>query len=99
LFNEWLNAHASETAQLVEMVKRRFRPEFVPAFEAWLATDPFGNPDAPPGQLFLPQYVVAEGEEARKLASEAGRLFAEGEAASPSIQSNRDCDCRLPIAD
>ncbi len=81
-FNQWLNAHATNVTQLAGIYERRFRPEFRPAFEAWLATDPFNNPDAPPGPLYMPEYVVSEGEEAKKLASEAERLFAEGEAAN-----------------
>jgi hypothetical protein len=41
----------------------RFRPEFRPAFEAWLTTAPFNNPNAPPGPLYMPQYAISEGEE------------------------------------
>ena len=26
------------------------------AFEAWVATDPFSNPEAPPGPSFMPEY-------------------------------------------
>ncbi len=37
MFNQWLNAHASGTTQLASMYERRCRPEFKPAFEAWLA--------------------------------------------------------------
>jgi hypothetical protein len=82
LFNQWLNAHASDATQLAQMYEGRFRPEFRPAFEAWLAMDPFNNPNAPPGPLYMPEYVVSEGEEANQLASETDRLFAEGEAAN-----------------
>ena len=82
LFNQWLNANAAEMTQLAQMYERRFRPEFRPAFEAWLATDPFKNPSAPPGPLYMPQYVISEGQEADRLTAEAERLFAEGEAAN-----------------
>ena len=82
LFNQWLNAHAAETTQLAKIYERRFRPEFRPAFVAWLATDPFSNPNAPSGPLYMPQYLVSEGEEAKELAAEAERLFVEGEAAN-----------------
>jgi len=82
LFNQWLNAHAAGNAQLAQVYERRFRPEFRPAFEAWLATDPFNNPDAPPGPLYMPEYVVSEGEDAKALTNEAERLFAEGEVAN-----------------
>ena len=82
MFNQWLNAHAVGNAPLAKVYERRFRPEFRPAFEAWLAKDPFNNPDAPPGPLYMKEYVVSEGEEAKVFADEAERLFAEGEAAN-----------------
>jgi hypothetical protein len=82
LFNQWLNAHAADKTQLTKVYEARFRPEFKPAFEAWLATDPFNNPNAPPGPLYMPQYAISEGEEAKGLEADAERLFAEGEDAN-----------------
>ncbi|MCB1247747.1 MAG: hypothetical protein KDB69_10805 [Acidimicrobiia bacterium] len=49
----------------------RFRPEFRPAVEAWLATDPVGNPDAPPTPFAMEEYVVADRLEAERLQTEA----------------------------
>jgi len=82
LFNQWLNVHVSDTTQLTKVYEVRFRPEFRPAFEAWLAKDPFNNPNAPPGPLYMPQYAISEGEEAKQLAADAERLFTEGEDAN-----------------
>ena len=82
LFSQWLNARVSDTTQLTKVYKGRFRSEFKPAFEAWLATDPFNNPNAPPGPLYMPQYVNSEDQAAKKLAAEAEQLFAEGDAAN-----------------
>ena len=82
LFNQWLNARASDTTRLTKVYEGRFRPEFKPAFEAWLATDPFNNPNAPPGPLYMPQYAISEGEEAKGLEADAERLFTEGEDAN-----------------
>ena len=82
MFNQWLNAHAAGDAPLAQVYERRFRPEFRPAFEAWLAKDPFNNPDAPPGPLYMKEYVVSEGEEAKGFADDAERMFAEGETAN-----------------
>ena len=45
-FNEWLDARRAGDRQLAEIYRRRFRPEFVPAFRAWLAQKPFTNPRA-----------------------------------------------------
>jgi hypothetical protein len=82
LFNQWLNSHVSDTTQLTKVYEARFRPEFKPAFEAWLATDPFNNPNAPPGPLYMPHCAISEGEEAKQLAADTERLFAEGETAN-----------------
>ena len=38
----------------------RFREEFVPAVNAWLATDPITNPNAPPTPFTMDDYVVAD---------------------------------------
>jgi len=82
LFDQWLSAHELGDAKLERIYERRFRPEFVPAFQAWLATDPFNNPNAPPGPLFMPQYKVTLSEEATHLETLASTTFAEGQAAN-----------------
>ncbi len=46
---------------------RRFRPEFVPAFTAWVAEDPIHNPSAIASPLLMPQYKVANFEKADQL--------------------------------
>ncbi len=55
-FGSWLAATATGNKQAAALFERRFRPEFRPAFRAWLKTDPFHNPKAPPGPLVMPQY-------------------------------------------
>src|SRR5262249_38165752 len=40
------------------LAEHRFRPSFRVAFHAWLATDPFHNPNAPPGPTYMPEYRV-----------------------------------------
>ena len=49
----------------------RFRPEFKTAMDAWLATRPLLNPDAPPTPFAMEQYQVAEEVEAERLLQEA----------------------------
>ena len=56
LFNQWLDATYHDETALANAYEQRFRPEFRPAFAAWLATDPFNNPNAPPGPLYMPEY-------------------------------------------
>ena len=45
LFSNWLNAYADENQALEEFYRERFRAEFAPAFEAWIATKPVQNPE------------------------------------------------------
>ncbi|MEU2200117.1 hypothetical protein [Isoptericola sp. NPDC019482] len=39
-----------------EFLYTRFRPEMVPAFDAWLATDPLHDDDAPRTPFLMPEY-------------------------------------------
>jgi hypothetical protein len=56
-FNTWIEARSEGRHELAALYERRFSPEFKVAFDAWLATRPFANPDAPPGPSFMPEYV------------------------------------------
>lgn len=80
LFNQWLNAYAHGEAQLARIYENRFRPEFLPAFNAWLLTQPFQNPGAPPGPTFMPQYQLSQATQADEFETAAARDFAQGEA-------------------
>jgi len=82
VFNQWLNAYSHGETKLTGVYERRFRLEFRPAFQAWLATDPFNNPNAPPGPLVMPQYKLSLAEKANQLEAEAGKAFDEGQAAN-----------------
>jgi hypothetical protein len=82
LVNNWITASLQGNAALADSFERRFRPEFRPVFQAWLALDPFHNPDAPPGPLFMPQYQIGLAAQADRLEAEAARLFQEGQAAN-----------------
>lgn len=76
-FTSWADAFVREETELADFYRARFRDEFQPAFEAWLATDPFDNPDAPRTPFVLPEYVVAAGVEADELAAAAETKSAE----------------------
>jgi hypothetical protein len=75
MYNEWVKAYAAEQEDLQRFYERRFRAEFRTAFDAWLATDPANNPDAPTGPFVMPDYVVSKAEEAIALEEEASNLF------------------------
>jgi len=55
-FNAWLGAHVSGNKDAERVAEKRFLPELRPAFNAWLATDPFTNRNAPSGPQAMPQY-------------------------------------------
>ena len=42
--------------ELTGFLHSRFRDEFIPAFDAWIATDPFNNLDAPKTPFEMPEY-------------------------------------------
>ena len=56
LFIEWLNAYEDGDKERAIFFEQRFRSEFRPAFEAWLATRPWENPAAPSSPYVLPEY-------------------------------------------
>jgi hypothetical protein len=82
LVNNWLNAHATGNTALENVFRRRFRPEFQPVFDAWLALDPLNNPDAPPGPLFMPEYPSSLPATSDQLEAQADQAFVEGQAAA-----------------
>src|SRR5919198_482961 len=71
IFNAWLQARTANDAQLQAVLVRRFSPEYRTAFAAWLETEPFTNPAAPPGPGYMPQYHNPRAEQAERLNEEA----------------------------
>ncbi len=82
LFTNWINAFAAEDTRLTNFYEQRFREEFKPAFEAWLATEPVNNPDAPSSPFDMPEYKVSLAEESALLENQAAEKFAQGEEAN-----------------
>jgi hypothetical protein len=81
VFIQWVNADANDDRELADFYAERFRPEFRPAFDAWLATDPLTNPDAPPTPFAMDEYQL----QAR---TDAERLDAEEEAMAATVRRN-----------
>jgi hypothetical protein len=67
-FTQWIDAFATNNATLTEFYETRFRTEFQPAFDAWLANDPFNNSDAPLTPFQMEEYVRADIVESERLA-------------------------------
>ena len=59
LFTQWVDAYARDETELAAFYRKRFRAEFKPAFDAWVATKPRTNPDAPLSPFAMPQYKLA----------------------------------------
>ena len=62
---------------LANFYRTRFRAEFQPAVEAWIATRPLKNPDAPLTPFAMPEYKLAASVEAAALDKQAEELAAD----------------------
>ncbi|HYB27820.1 MAG TPA: hypothetical protein VEF89_14470 [Solirubrobacteraceae bacterium] len=80
-FNAWFTAFVAHNVVAERLAERRLRPGYRVAFDAWLATDPLHNPNAPPGPAYMPQYVIPQQAVANADDTEADKTFAEGESA------------------
>ena len=83
LFIQWVDARAQRDTRLATFYRRRFRDEFTPAFQAWIATRPFTNPDAPLSPFALPEYRLAATAQVERLEAQA---TASAEAARQHIE-------------
>ena len=86
-FNRWLELTTAPESTpgsqaLADLYVRRFRPEFVPAFRAWLALDPIHAADAPASPLLMPEYQLADFQKAQQLDAKAAMHFDAGKEAT-----------------
>jgi len=82
LFANWINAFATDNQELATFYQERFRDDFNIAFEAWLATNPRNNPEAPDTPFSMPEYRISQAEDAARLETEAEEMFAAGSEAN-----------------
>ena len=80
-FTQWIDAYALERTELADFYFKRFRAEFKPAVDAWIATKPLTNANAPLTPFVMPQYKLAA-------AAEAEQLDAEAEVSSATVRRN-----------
>lgn len=71
MFFEWANAETTGESSLADFYEQRFRTEFRPAFEAWIATEPFEDADAPESPFAMDEYQLAAQSSAEQLDGEA----------------------------
>jgi hypothetical protein len=70
-FMQWVDAYAQDDTELATFYRDRFRAEFKPVADAWIASRPLQNPDAPLTPFAMPEYRVEAREEAASLEVEA----------------------------
>jgi hypothetical protein len=80
-FEAWFAAYTANNEQAMAVAEHRFRPQFRVAFDAWRATKPETNPNAPKGPTYMKQYKQPGLEEARALDDQADTAFAAGQSA------------------
>ena len=80
-FTQWVNAYARDESELANFYFRRFRKEFKPAVDAWVATRPLKSPNAPLSPFAMPEYRLAATQE-------ASRLDAEAEVSAAAVRRN-----------
>jgi hypothetical protein len=76
-FTQWVDAYANDDTELADFYRRRFRAEFAPAVNAWIATRPLKNPDAPLTPFAMPQYQLAARAESERRDADAEVLAAQ----------------------
>jgi hypothetical protein len=74
-FTQWVNAYAQKQTELADFYFKRFRTEFRPAVDAWVATRPLKNSGAPLTPFAMPQYKLDARVEADRLDA-AAELYA-----------------------
>ena len=77
-FDAWFSAYAVRNEQAMQLAVRRFSPEFRVAFDAWRATKPETNTDAPRGPTYMPEYRQPLLADAKALDQRAEKASARG---------------------
>jgi hypothetical protein len=86
-FNRWLEVSTDGNTKLAQLYRRRFRPEFVPAFTAWIAQDPLENTSAIASPLLMPEYKLSNFEKADALEREGDARFEAAKEATEHADS------------
>jgi len=78
-YGQWVDAYTAGNRTRAAFYYRRFEPELRPAVQAWRATRPLNNPDAPRTPFDMPEYRSAA-------VAHADRLETKGDAQSRVAQ-------------
>jgi hypothetical protein len=71
VFMAWLDERTDDDLDAAEFIYERFPERLRVAADAWLALDPFENPDAPPSPFAMEEYVIPAAVQAEELALSA----------------------------
>lgn len=77
LFVDYATAFSEDNIALGEFLFERFPPELKTATDAWIATEPRTNPNAPSSPFVMPEYVLQQQLDATELAELADARFSE----------------------
>ena len=82
LFNTWNAAHIAGDKNAMRVARKLFLPNYRIAFDAWLATKPFTNPNAPKGPQAMPEFKIPGVAASRALDNQADAYYARGQLAA-----------------
>ncbi len=82
MFVQFATAYSEDNMLLAEFLLERFRPEMRTAMDAWLATTPLKNPDAPLSPFAMAEYKLAAQDEADQLLKTAEQKLMDAQAAN-----------------
>lgn len=77
LFANYVQAISQNNTAFANFLLKRFPPSLKTAVNAWLATRPLKNPDAPSSPFAMKEYQVPEDAEAKRLEEQGNQLTAE----------------------
>lgn len=87
LFNDFADAFTVGDEPLMAFYERQFSDRLQRAYDAWRATDPLDNPDAPANPFEMDEYVIDDRDRATVLAVEAESLFERGIVANQNSKA------------
>lgn len=81
LFVEWASAVSQEDQKLEDFLYQRFPLALKTATDAWIATKPLTNPDAPSSPFVMPEYALEQNELAAQWQATADTALAKANQA------------------
>lgn len=86
-FIEYVNALNNKDEKSSEFYYQRLRPDFKPAVEAWLETNPFESMDAPPHPFVMSEYRKTFSEDAEQFLAKSTEKTEEAVTANENSDS------------